>query len=311
MLILHFKTITPVFIASGKVLEENFHYRIDDNQLKKYNESKIIADLESKIDIQECLSIGTLTQKIVEQHYTNASFFDYCIEIDETFKSFFYEHERTGKNEVYEFISGNGKFYVPGSTIKGCLRTVLGCDSLRSNPLKKDGNDRQKKINGQKPEFPQNRFVIRDSNPISNENFGVYHFERPVGQTFIAMKPDTGFSIVIPKQGIVTKKMLEDGIKSYFSSQIKLAKVELKKYNKRNDQDLPARKAFIKIGKKNGQLLVNLGFGGGSWFKVWKSIVPKFNKNKKSKEIPTTTYYYGVAPDLTHIGWCSVEVEEC
>lgn len=311
MLELHFKTITPLFIGNGEVLEEDFHYKKTESELKKYNQINLIADLAKNniINFEDDKTVETLTEKISKQAYEQESFFDYTVGLDTSFTCYIANNDQNGKNAVNEFINENGRFYIPGSTIKGCLITVLDLEKSEDDTAETGCPSNVSVLEYVNDESPKRKFIIRDSEPLSSDKFEVIHYERPVYQNFIALKAGTEFVIEIPKHGIVEKKVLEDGIKAYFKSQIILAKNQLDKYEKKHKKYLPFLAALVKIEEKQDPLLINIGFGGGSWFKIKKGKIPKFNK-KGRNEIPITTYYYGESPNLIHIGWCSVEIVE-
>lgn len=299
MLKLHFETITPLFIGSGEVLERDFHYKIDDVDFKKYNESKLVADLASRdvIDFDREQSAENLKQRIIEGNYSDDKFFDYTVGLAKSFFGYINGHDTTGTDAVQEFINENGRFYIPGSSVKGALCTALGLDKL-----------------GITDSISQ-RFVIQDCVNLSHEDFLVFHFDRPPYVNLLAMQNGTKFSTVIPKSNGISKKLIEEKVSSYFKVQISKALTELNNFKDRNNrEDFSILELFenLKINHRN-EIIINLGFGGGSWFKVNKGVIPKFQKgNADEPEIPTTTYHYtNRSGNLVHIGWCKLEVEEC
>lgn len=285
MLTLKFKAITPVFIGSGEVLEQGFHYTVKNEKFLKYSEKVVIAylaDHESFDLINSGKStVDILKKKIAEISPNTPDLFEYGIALSTAMKDYFAEDgAKAGKNSVREFINSNGNFYIPGSTIKGCLNTLFEPEKLRTNS-----------ING--------RFLIYDSDPLSNEKFEVDEFEWFPYQSFIVLKKDSEFTISIPKSGFITKTNLEERIRSYFESQVKNAKIKLSENAENNQKNLTELDKFLKDNKDYNQMLVNLGYGGGSWFKMNKG------------ESPTISAKKGESLYKIHIGWCSVEVEEC
>lgn len=299
MLKLHFKTLTPLFIGSGEVLERDFHYKIDDVDFRKYNESKLVADLAARkvVDFDREQSTENLKQRIIDGNYSDDKFFDYTVGMAQSFYSYITGHETTGKDAVQEFINDNGKFYIPGSSVKGALCTALGLDNLGII----DSMDQ--------------RFVIQDCVDLSHDDFLVFHFDRPPYVNLLALQNGTYFTTVIPKSKGLSKKLIEEKVASYFRVQISKSVTELKKYKSINNrEDFPILELFENLKTNySDDVIINLGFGGGSWFKISKGEIPKFQKrNTDEPEIPTTTYHNkNRSGNLVHIGWCKLEVEEC
>ena len=298
MIKLHFETVTPLFIGSGETLERDFHYKIDGVNFRKYNENRLVADLAKRgvVDFQIEQSAENLKNRIREGDYKDDHFFEYTVSLAKSFDSYVKGHETTGKDAVQEFINSNGKFYIPGSSIKGALCNVLNFPKLGI------------------ADSIEQRFVIHDCVELKYDDFLVFHYDRPPYVNLLAMKPGVKFSTVIPKPGVMKKQSLIDQTSSYFKVQISKAITELEKFQTKNNRDdLPILELFEQLEvahRKN--LIINLGFGGGSWFKVQKGTVPTFSKkNSEDKEIPTTTYHYQIFDELYHIGWCKMEVEEC
>jgi CRISPR/Cas system CSM-associated protein Csm5 (group 7 of RAMP superfamily) len=299
MLKLHFKTLTPLFIGSGDVLERDFHYKIDDVDFRKYNESRLVADLASKnvIDFNREQSAENLKQRIIEGNYSDDKFFDYTVGMAQSFYSYITGHETPGKDSVQEFINENGKFYIPGSSVKGALCTTLGFDKLGII------------------DSIAEKFVIQDCVDLSYDDFLVFHFDRPPYVNLLALQNGIQFTTVIPESNGINKKLIEERVGTYFKNQISKSIAELKNYKEKNNrEDFPILELFenLKTNHSN-DVIINLGFGGGSWFKISKGEIPKFQKeNADEPEIPTTTYHYtNKSGNLVHIGWCKMEVEEC
>lgn len=281
---LKFKTITPVFIGSGEVLEREFHYIVKNNLFLKYDQKVIIAQMAETGNYDftkdEDLSIEALNTKIDSIGTDTQNLFEYQLPLSETFCDFYNNQKKYKERvDIHEFVNSNGKFYIPGSTVKGCLGILFEPIKLRGNSISE-------------------RFLIQDSETIGYERFEIIRYEKPRNKNLIVLKPDSEFTINIPKTGNVNKAKLEKNIQAYFSSQINLAKTELTKFPKDHAKSLLDLKKFEKIGDEKGHMLVNLGFGGGGWVKV------------KNGKFPTATAS-SESPYKIHIGWCSVEVEEC
>ncbi len=126
----------------------------------------------------------------------------------------------------------------------------------------------------------------------------------------------------LQKNGNLAIDELREKLSNYSSTQIKLALEKIVKYKSRKDQLKGAdhfEKALIEIESirlENGEYLINLGYGGGSWFKVFENIVPKFKSKspnpriKRNDEEAHTTFSVSINNSLKHLGWCKLEIEE-
>lgn len=65
---------------------------------------------------------------------------------------------------------------------------------------------------------------------------------------------------------------------------------------------------------EKGEAIINLGFGGGSWFKISKGKIPLFrSKNPKKRNIDEPAHSstaITIKNEMFHIGWCKVEIEK-
>jgi CRISPR/Cas system CSM-associated protein Csm5 (group 7 of RAMP superfamily) len=298
MLKLHFETITPLFIGSGEVLEKDFHYKIEDAELKKYNENEIVKDLAMNevFDFKKGLTVADLHGIIKARDYKETKYFDYSVGLAHSFNDHINNTTSEGKDEVHEFVNSDGKFYIPGSSIKGALCTVLGLDKLGISTSIKE------------------RFVIHDTSYLDPFDFLVAHYERPPYVNLITMTKGSKFEIVISKSEGLSKDKIESSVSNFFNTQISKAISELTGFNAgHNDIALPMQNLFEDLQSEyKNSVIMNIGFGGGSWFKIQKGNIPKFTKVKNTEpEIPLTTYHYSFKKVMFHIGWCKLEVEEC
>jgi len=60
--------------------------------------------------------------------------------------------------------------------------------------------------------------------------------------------------------------------------------------------------------------IINIGYGGGSWFKTLEGNIPKFKSKIPGKrellEAAHSSFSFNIDRELAHIGWCKLEIEE-
>jgi CRISPR/Cas system CSM-associated protein Csm5 (group 7 of RAMP superfamily) len=202
---------------------------------------------------------------------------------------------------VQEFINSNGSHYIPASSVKGALLTILKRESLGI-------------INN-----IQQKFVINDSPNIPSSEFSVYRtgFGRPP-VNLICLNPGTNFQINIQKLGDLSIKTLREKLSSHFPDQITKAKNVVKRFLSQKNLDAGANSFYDilegleNLTLANDEYLFNLGFGGGSWFKIYSDTPPfKFsNPGKKGKKEEAHTVFLTIDDYTDPIGWCKLKIEE-
>lgn len=309
---LKFTTLTPLHISNGETLDQNFHYTVFQDELYRIDHvkfSKILAKKEN-INFTNDISIDLVegwVRKYQLEIIDNA--YSYIIPIDQSFKLHLDNKVAQGRRQVIEFINSNGKFYVPASSIKGAFLTILG---LETSGIQAGPNAR---IN--------DKVVFYDSDFIDYKFFKVYRTEnRPPANNLICLQPGAKFEMKLQKNGNLSINDLRAKLLNYSSTQINLALTNIGKYKSRKDQLKGAdhfEKALEEIAKiklKNNEYLINIGYGSGSWFKVFKDTIPKFkskspNPKRKGKlEVAHTTFSVLINNSLHHLGWCKLEIEE-
>lgn len=309
---LKFTTITPLHISNGETLDQNFHYTIFKDELYRIDHNKLAKILAKKenIDFNKDINL-TLIENWIKKYQIdiidNATL--YSVSIDDNFKEHLANRRAQGKRQVIEFINSNGKFYVPASSIKGALLTVLGLESsgIQAGP---NANIRDK-------------IVFHDSDYIDYNNFRVYRTEnRPPANNLICLAPGSIFEMRIRKNGNLSINDLRAKLTEYSSTQINLALDKIVKYKSRRDQLKgadhfeKALEVIDRIKLREKEYLINVGYGGGSWFKVFENTVPLFNskspnpRRKGKKEEAHTTFSVLIENTLHHLGWCKLEIEE-
>lgn len=309
---LKFTTITPLHISNGETLDQNFHYTIFKDELHRIDHNKLAKILAKKENIDFTKNINlTLIENWIKKYQIDIVDYatSYTVRIDDNFKAHLSNPRAQGKRQVIEFINSNGKFYVPASSIKGALLTVLGLESSGIQP-------------GPNANIID-KIVFQDSDFMDYSNFRVYRTEnRPPANNLICLVPDSKFEMRLLKNGNLSINDLREKLTEYSNTQIKLALDKIVKYKSRRDQLKGAdnfEKALEEIDKiklREKEYLINVGYGGGSWFKVFENTVPMFNskspnpRRKGKKEEAHTTFSVLIKNTLHHLGWCKLEIEE-
>lgn len=308
MLSLKFKTITPLHISNGEELGVNIDYIISQNKFLKINHIKLAQFLAKKkaFDFSknyDFKAIETIVKRYSTEIYDSES--SYIIDIDEKVIDYLKRPGVKGKHFVKEFINSNGRFYVPASSVKGSLLTALGLEKL--------GIDN----NGG---YIEQKFVIMDSNFIEERNFIVYKTEpgRPP-VNLICLKSDTEFIIKVNKIRGLNIQTLKRKLKEYNKNQINSAIENVEGYKSRIKNRLNGADCFIEAlsniianNLTQDEMIINLGFGGGSWFKIFSNVPPPkfYNRKTKSDEIAHTIFTICVNNSYQQLGWCKLKIEE-
>lgn len=309
---LKFTTLTPLHISNGETLDQNFHYTVFRDEFYRIDHNKFarLLSKKEKIDFTKDINLTTIenwVRKYQVEIVDNAS--AYSVNIDENFKSHLANPRAQGRRQVIEFINSNGKFYIPASSIKGSLLTVLG---LETSGIQAGSNANIK-----------DKVVFHDSDFIDFKYFKVYRTEnRPPANNLICLIPGAKFEMKMQKNGNISISELKSRLSEYSSTQIKLALEKIVKFKSRTDQLKGAdyfEKALEEIDRmkfRNDEYLINIGYGGGSWFKVFENTIPKFKskspnpKRKGKMEEAHTTFSVSIKNTLYHLGWCKLEIEE-
>lgn len=304
-----FTTITPLHISNGEVLDQNFHYtayRGDIYKIEHLKFSRLIAKIE-KLDFSKEVTTSII-ESWIKKHQLKiideAS--SYSVKIHDSFQAHLENSHAVGRRQVIEFINSNGKFYIPSSSVKGAILTTLGSELLGINP----GDPKIK-----------DKVVFNDSGQLRSSKFSVYRTEnRPPENNLICLDPGESFSLTMWKNGIFNKDVFLKKLKTYTEVQLEnlnheVAKFKSKRTGKLRQADLYLR-AIEKINtlSAKGVKIINIGYGGGSWFKVTKGEIPKFQSKipgKKHIEEPAhSSFSFTIDGELDHIGWCKLEIEE-
>jgi len=314
MLNLKFETITPLHISNGNQLAYNLDYIIKDGYISKLNLNRVSQVLaEAKLfDFQKSYTSFKISNIIENnKHLFNKELFDYQAFIEDSFIEFLNSEKRGEKKYIQEFINSNGKFYIPGSSIKGMLTTILSRNT-DVNPLG---------INPKNPSI-KDKFVITDSEYISELYFGVESVQRPPSINILTLNKEAEFNSEIKNIGNLNIDKLRDCLTKYSFLQIDKAKKIVSKFKQIEKKPGGAtnynhilEKMIYELKLNDGEYLVNLGFGGGSYFKIFNnSPIPTFPSKAKNKkrvmEEAHTTFFVNINNELHQLGWCKLKIEE-
>jgi CRISPR-associated protein Csm5 len=124
---MNFRVLTPVHISSGQTLTK-YEFIIKGSKFQFYSFDEIINYIDSKEIAKFLFDTG------LEEFFKH-----YNLNIKPTYEIPFHG---TLKDKVYEFIKLKNRVYIPGSSIKGAIRTAY-----LYRMIKNDGNLRNKFLN--------------------------------------------------------------------------------------------------------------------------------------------------------------------
>jgi hypothetical protein len=318
MLKLNFSTLTPLHISNGEQLGYGLDYIQKGNYIYKLNPQKVAQKLFEKniFDFKKDYSLDEFLGLIKKyENSFNESDAFYVVEADKLFTKHIANERAIGRKYFIEFVNSNGKFYIPASSVKGAILTVLKTDHLGIDVKNADIAD---------------KFVIHDSDFIPSERMNVYLTNnRPPKVGLLCVIPNTNFSLLVTKYKSLNIDDLKIKLRSYASKQIELAKKYIVKFKAPAGRRPKGADIFYDALQnlesdlkklKNDEYLINIGFGGGSYFKIFEGIQPyKFDNSRKdpktkkkifTKEEAHTTVSFNFSGRTDHIGWCKLKIEE-
>lgn len=313
MIKLNFETLTPLHISNGEQLAYNLQYIVtNDNHVAKLNFNKACKNFaEAKLfSFNNDYKFFEII-KIIEENKTILSdeCFEYKIYAEDTFSKFIKNERRDGQKIIQEFINSNGNFYIPGSSIKGMLTTILNRNP-EQNPL--GINPRNSSIS--------DRFIITDSEYLDADDFVVDVANRPPSINIMTLDAGVPFTSLIKSKGNLDIKILREKLLTYSHNQMQKALKFIRKYKEMEKKPGGATSYlnFLENMMNNlvldqNEYLVNLGFGGGSYYKLFENAsIPKFrNPGRKGKmEEAHTTFTLDIENEIYQLGWCKLKIEE-
>jgi len=171
------ETITPVHIGSGDTIDP-YEYIITD-KLYKINLWKFISSLNAE-DEENFLKISSsdmiATRKFIKEKADLSNFTEYSMNINHETYNIYANKIGDSNNQlsIQTFIKTLDKPYIPGSSVKGPIRTAL-LFSMVEKPITDVWNIQQNVFNYKKPQDdPFRSLSISDSLPIDLGNMVVY-----------------------------------------------------------------------------------------------------------------------------------------
>lgn len=191
---LHLKTLTPVFIGSNdsKKLSPYSDYVQVDNKIKIIDNEKLSALLSKDLNIVDEYVDGVMEmeESKTRSKFDLESFINnkLKIDIDEILKEEYDVIGNTGKSVINTFIDSSGRYFIPGSSLKGAFRTALyyywlEIDENGKSSLKKftDLLIKRKKLEDGKNEGKKlNELEFAEFKNLSND----YNFNKEVKKVF-------------------------------------------------------------------------------------------------------------------------------
>jgi len=127
-------TLSPVHIGSGDQIS-NWSYAIQNGKIKIYDFEKVVRALKDSpkrlMNLTATIERNSLTKSLGEilQSYKININPEYEVELKGEIKKQFWNKKQNQNiveyKHIWEFIKENGKVYIPGTEIKGAIRTAL------------------------------------------------------------------------------------------------------------------------------------------------------------------------------------------
>lgn len=301
---LKFETISPVHISNGIELSNNLEYVIEDYKFHKLNIQKVsetLLDL-NLFDFSKNYSLRDINKIISDNigRFTDKDMI-YSLMIDENIHTLINSPNTDGQSFVREFINSNGKFYIPASSVKGAILTILHATKLG--------------IDNENPDI-RDKFVFCDSNFLDDEFFEVIKFDRPPPINLLCLKKGVNFEMTIRKRGKFDIDIFKNKLMKYTGIEIQKAKESIEKYEIEKKDETLGSKLFknslnslssVLNSIKEDEYLINFGFGGGTFFKIFDNVITIL-KNRKGDDIHTTFSSLN-ENERFQIGWCIMKIE--
>ncbi len=172
------ETLTPLHIGSGETIEP-YEYVITD-KLYRINLGKFISSL-SPFDRDEFLKVSSSdmikTRQFIKEKADLSNVSEYSMNIDPEVLEI-YENKKNDPNNllsIQTFIKTSGKAYIPGSSIKGAIRTAM-LFSKSPKPLADTWDIEKSVFKYNNPQNDPFRILkISDSPQLSSDEMCVYN----------------------------------------------------------------------------------------------------------------------------------------
>ncbi len=279
--------LSPLFIGSGKEYMPDEYFIITNTDknidvLHRFDTSDVF-EVFSEQEKQEILQMNTkpleMRKKmndLLKKYFKEGKISSvYSVVVNKETAKTFYENINKGtqnnnsnKLAIKEFIQNSfGKKYIPGSSIKGAIRTAM-------------------------QESNCNNLMVTDSENVSIENFKIVKLKRKGGKAELPVDYEvfpsggtTEFCIKLRDNEVLTKEKIQKACNQYAKEQIEYS---LRYIGKRAEKKIFTRDGNVKQKenkkeayqslknffteklqeKSENSFLLNLGFGGISVFKM-------------------------------------------
>ncbi|GMU87664.1 MAG: hypothetical protein AMXMBFR48_29050 [Ignavibacteriales bacterium] len=296
------KTITPLHIGGNEQLALNLDYIVSNqhvailnrDELVKYLAKNKVFNFNKNYSYQD---VGNIVKSHAEKLPDTA--ISRKLSMSDGFKEYLGQHRIEGKMHIGEFINDGRNYYLPASSVKGAMLTGLGLKELG--------------INSESPRL-KDRFIMTDSDPIPARFFVILRtVEGRPPINIVCIKQNVEIELLIKRTGLLDIDSTITSCSEYSKEQLMRA-LEYLRVSKSSKSPFKiggienfeeALSSIREYPIKTGEFLMNIGFGGGGWFKVTKGI----NPTDKGKS-PETSFEFDISGNMTHIGWCVCRFEE-
>ncbi|SNZ09097.1 CRISPR-associated protein Csm5 [Persephonella hydrogeniphila] len=269
--------LSPIHIGNGNQIS-NWSYSVDNSKISIYNFEKVVSILKN-----DPRKLMNLTADI-ERNPLNKSLGDilknyrlnvkpeYTVQLRGNIKKQRWDRNRrqnlTEYKQIWEFIKENGKVYIPGTEIKGAIRTALFYKILKDKSKEdqnlkdqflreyekclhiknyKDDRDKKKKIQSN-----FKRFSSRWENFVFRGDFNSTDAKRDILKILLV----SDSNLKDPEDVLIVKDILALGVSRHFEEPHEIAKKESKftidiriPFKKEYKQILPVTFSYLGMKK--------------------------------------------------------------
>lgn len=205
------ETLTPLHIGSGDVIEP-YEYVITD-RLYKINLGKFISSLAPK-EREEFLEISSTdmvrTRKFIKEKARLSEVSEYSTEVSGDARSIYEDKLDDPENllSIQTFIKTGGKPFIPGSSVKGAIRTAILYSNINKPAAYLDKDIEKQVFDFRNPQDDPFRVLkVSDSLPFEYESLVLHN-----------VKTYTTKKYVVPKKLIASGyNILLEATNSYFT----------------------------------------------------------------------------------------------
>jgi CRISPR-associated protein Csm5 len=337
------KTITPTLIRSGEELSNVTDCVIQGNELKIIDKEKLLNIFKGK---DPKSFVVELSNTIINERRTIYDFLNNKnINIDQVTKYTLKVKSQIDPSErrsIYMPITTGNKAYIPGSTLKGIIRSALLFYYLDEKSSKGQIQfDIKQEIEKALREEPKDAstdimkyIIVRDTNGIPFTELELYKIERMphrgISQYILAIPGSKDFyteitfnvySTKIPNYWVKFFEKKEDNLwEAMRNYSIKLVKKEIeiieKLINKGKNNgnyafnDLKEHYEKVlkrsEIGENKNLIYLPIGFGKTYYFNSLGYFNNKCPKPKNLKVFPSTRWALKIGEKYYPLGWCAL-----